>query len=56
MDEGRWPRKVKAANVDGQQGRGRPRFDFLNRVKRSLVLREVILQEESTQLAREKRM
>ena len=24
MDEGRWPRKVKAAKVEGQKGRGRP--------------------------------
>ena len=26
MDEGLWPRKVKAAKVGGEQGRGRPRF------------------------------
>ena len=24
MDERRWPRKVKAAKVEGQKGRGRP--------------------------------
>ena len=23
-DEGRWPRKVRAAEVEGRQGRGRP--------------------------------
>ena len=27
MDEGRWPRKVKAAIVEGRLGRGRPRFE-----------------------------
>ena len=26
MDEGRWPRKVKTAKVDGRLRRGRPRF------------------------------
>ena len=27
IDAGRWPRKVKAASVEGQQERGRPRFN-----------------------------
>ena len=51
MDEGRWPRKVKAAKVKGRlQGRGRPRFGWLDGVK---AARDVGLQE-ATQLAREK--
>ena len=51
MDEGRWSRKVKAAKVEGRQGRGRPRFGWLDGVKRALAIREVGLQE-ATQLAR----
>ena len=50
MDEGCWPRKVKAAKVKGQQGRGRPKFGMLERVKRSLAVREEGLQE-ATQFA-----
>ena len=53
MDEGRWPRKVKAAKVEGRQGRGRPKFGWLDGVKRALAIREVGLQEV-TQLARER--
>ena len=34
MDEGRWPRKFKATKVEGQPGRGRPRFGWLDGVKR----------------------
>ena len=52
MDERRWPRKVKAAKVEGRLGRGRPRFDRLDGVKRASAVREVGLQE-ATQLARE---
>ena len=53
LDEGRWPRKVKAAKVEGQLVRGRPRFGWLDGVKRALAIREVGLQE-ATQLARER--
>ena len=53
LDEGRWPRKVKAAKVEGQQGRGRPRFGWLDGVKRALAVMEVGLQE-TTQLVRER--
>ena len=53
MDEGRWPRKVKAAKVEGRQGRGTPRFNLLDGVKKTLALSEVGLQE-ATQLARER--
>ena len=45
--------KVKAAKVDGRQGRGMPRFGWLDGVKRALAVREVGLQE-ATQLARER--
>ena len=45
MDEGRWPRKVKAAKVEGRQGRGRSRFGWLDGVKRALAIREVGSQE-----------
>ena len=53
IDEGRWPRKVKAATEEAQQGRGRPRFGWLDEVKRTLAVREVGL-HETTQLARER--
>ena len=53
MDEERWPRKVKAAQVEGRLGRGRPRFRWLDGVKRALAIRDVGLQE-ATQLARER--
>ena len=53
MDEGRWARKFKVAKVEGRQGRGRPRFGWLDGVKRALAIREVGLQE-ATQLARER--
>ena len=53
MDEGRWPRKVKAANVEIRQGRGRPRFGWLDGVKKTLAIREVIL-KEATQLTGER--
>ena len=52
MDEGRWPRKVKAVKVEGLLGRGRPRYGWLDGMKRTLAIREVGLQE-ATQLARE---
>ena len=44
MDEERWPRKVKAVKVEGRQERGRPRFGWLDGVKRALAVREVGLQ------------
>ena len=53
MDGGRWPRKVKAAKVEGRQGRGRPRFGWLDGQKRALAVTEVGLLEV-TQLARER--
>ena len=53
MDEGCWPRKVRAARVEGRQGRRRPRFGWLDGGKRALAVREVGLQE-AMQLAREK--
>ena len=53
MDEGRWPRNVKAAKVEGRLGRGRPRFGWLDGVKKTLAIREVGLQE-ATRLARER--
>ena len=55
MDEGRWPRKIKAANVEGRQGRGRPRFVWFNEMKRALAVTEIDLQE-ATQLARERKV
>ena len=53
MDEGRWPRKVKAANVEGRHERGRPRFSWLDGMKRVLAVREVSLQE-ATQFKKER--
>ena len=53
MDEGRWPRKIKAAKVEGRLGRGRSRFGWLDGVKREIAIREVGLQE-ATQIARER--
>ena len=53
MDEGLWPRKVKAAKVEGRLGRGRPRFGWLDGVRRALAIREVGLQE-AKQLASER--
>ena len=53
MYEGRWSREVKAAKVEGQLGRGRHRFGWLDGVKRALAIREVGLQE-ATQLAKER--
>ena len=53
MEEGRWPRKVKTAKVEGRLGRGRPRFGWLDGVKRALAIRELCLQEV-TQVARER--
>ena len=50
--EGRWPRKVKAAKMESSLGRGKPRFGWLDGVKRALAFREVGLQK-ATQLARE---
>ena len=52
MDERLWPRKVKAAEVKGRHGKGRPRFGWLDGVKRDLAVRVVGLQQ-ATQLARE---
>ena len=49
INERRWPRKVKAAKVESQQGRGRLKFVWLEAV------REVSLQE-ATKLEREKSM
>ena len=34
IDVGRWQRKVQTAKVEGQQGKGRPRFSWLDGVKR----------------------
>ena len=53
IDEGSLPRKVKADKVEGRQGRGRPRFGWLDRVKSSSALEGVCLQEAS-QLAKER--
>ena len=53
MDEGSWPRKGMAAEVEGRLGRGRPRSVWLAGVKRALAFREVGRQEE-TQLAGER--
>ena len=39
--------------MEGQQGKGRPRFSCLDSMKRALAVREVVLQE-ATQLEREK--
>ena len=55
MNEGRWPRKVKAAKVEGQQGRGRPRFGWIDGVKRALAVREAGFQE-ATELVSENRV
>ena len=53
MDDRSWPRKEKAATVKGQQGRGRPRFGWLDEVKRASAVRAGGLQE-ATQLAGER--
>ena len=53
MGEGRWPRKVKAAKVEGRLGRGRPRFGWLDGMNRALAVKEVGLQE-AIQHARER--
>ena len=53
MDAGHQPRKVKVATVDGQQGIGRPRFGWLDGVKRALAIRDVGLQG-ATQLTRDR--
>ena len=39
MDEGLWPRAAKAAKVEGQQRRGRPRFGWLDGVKSALAIK-----------------
>ena len=41
MDEGPRPRKIKAAIVEGQQERERPRFVWVDGVNRALAVREV---------------
>ena len=41
MDDGRWPSKVKAAEVEGRLGRGRPKFGWLDGLKMTLAVREV---------------
>ena len=43
----------EAAKVERRLGRGRPRFGWLDGVKRALAVREVGMQE-ATQLARER--
>ena len=48
MDEGLWPRAAKAAKVEGQQRRGRPRLSWFDGVKGALVVRETGLQEATT--------
>ena len=53
MDEGRWPRKIKAGYVEGRLGRGRASFGWLDGVKRAIAIREEGLQE-AAQLARER--
>ena len=53
VDQLRWPRNIEAAKVEGQQGKGRPRFGWFERVKRAIAVREVGLQE-AAQLARER--
>ena len=45
MDEGCWPRKVKVAKVEGRQGRGSPRFGWLDGVKKTLAVRRIVLQK-----------
>ena len=53
MDEMHWQKKVKAAKVEGREGRGRPRFGWIDGMKRALAVREVGLQE-ATQLTSKK--
>ena len=53
IDEGRMSSKGKVATVEGNHGGGRPRFDWLDGVKKDLAVRKVRLQE-TTQLARER--
>ena len=36
VDEGRWPRKVKAAKLEGRLGIGKPRFGWLDGVKNGI--------------------
>ena len=43
VDELRWPRKVKAAEVEGQQRKGRRRFGWLDGVKRVVAFQGVRL-------------
>ena len=50
MDEGRCERKVRVVTVEGDQGRRRPRFGWLDWVKRALAVKEEGLQV-ATQLA-----
>ena len=42
IDEGRWPRNVKAAAAQSHQKKERPRFEWLNRVERAYA----VLQDE----------
>ena len=45
MDEGRWPRKVRAATVVGHQRKRRPSLGWIDGVKSALAAKEVGLQE-----------
>ena len=38
---------IKKTTVEGHQGKGRPKFDWLDGMKRALAVREVGLQEVS---------
>ena len=53
MNERYWQKKVKAAEVEGGHRSGRPRFVWIDGVRRALAVREVGLLE-ATQLARER--
>ena len=40
MDERLWPRKIKADKVEGQQGRRRPKFCWLDEMNGALAVRK----------------
>ena len=44
MGEGRGPRKAKADTVESHQGKGRPKFGWLDGLKMAFAVREVCLQ------------
>ena len=53
IDEGHWPRKVKVAKLETQQGRETPWFGWVHRMKRVLAVREEGM-HEATKLSRER--